>query len=70
MFDKVKSLHSVSLTNTLKDGNGYITADELHEVLANDKDIKEGVWFDLIKEVDQNSDGQVQFLYPRTIVFI
>jgi len=46
-----------------KDGNGYLTADELREIFnpGNAKDIDEKVWAELIKEVDQNGDGQISY---------
>lgn len=44
-----------------KDGNGYLTSDELREIFnpGNSKEIDERVWGDLIQEVDQNGDGKV-----------
>jgi len=46
-----------------KDGNGYLTADELKEVFnpGNAKEIDANVWDDLIKEVDQNGDGKISY---------
>jgi calcium-dependent protein kinase len=46
-----------------KDGNGYLTADELREIFnpGNAKEIDERVWSDLIKEVDQNGDGKISY---------
>ena len=35
-------------------------------MLSSDKDVEEGVWVELIKEVDQNSDGKVKFTKPQT----
>jgi len=46
-----------------KDGNGYLTADELREIFnpGNTKEIDDNVWNDLIKEVDQNGDGKISY---------
>jgi len=46
-----------------KDGNGYLTADELKEIFnpGNAKEIDEKVWTDLINEVDQNGDGKISY---------
>jgi Ca2+-binding EF-hand superfamily protein len=40
------------------DGNGEITLDELREVLGDDD---ENSLIDLIKSVDKNGDGQINF---------
>jgi len=43
-----------------KDGNGSITADELKEVLGGQlSNIDEGVWDEIVSEVDTNGDGQI-----------
>lgn len=44
-----------------KDGDGYLTSDELQEVFnpGKQKDIDDQVWKDLIKEFDQNGDGKI-----------
>lgn len=47
-----------------KDGNGRITPSEIKGVLGNDdnfKDIEPGYWEDLIKEVDLNGDGVIDY---------
>jgi len=46
-----------------KDGNGYLTADELKEIFnpGNVKEIDDKVWTDLINEVDQNGDGKISY---------
>jgi len=47
-----------------KDGNGRITPEEIKAVLGNDdnfKDIEPGYWEDLIKEVDLNGDGVIDY---------
>jgi len=46
-----------------KDGNGYLTADELQEIFnpGNAKEIEENVWVELIKEVDENGDGKISY---------
>jgi len=47
-----------------KDGNGYLTADELQEIFnpGNQKAIDENVWKELISEVDENGDGKVYLI--------
>jgi len=44
-----------------KDGDGYLTADELEEVFnpGRQKDVSAQVWHDLIREFDQNGDGKI-----------
>ncbi len=53
-----------------KDGNGFLTADELKEVFnpGNTKDIDDGVWLELIKEVDQNGDNKVPFYIIKPLL--
>ena len=42
-----------------KDGNGTISPDEIREVLGGNTSNK--VIEDIIKEVDENGDGEIQF---------
>lgn len=44
-----------------KDGSGAITADEIKEVLGFDSSINQKILDDIIKEVDENGDGEIQF---------
>lgn len=44
-----------------KDGSGTITADEIRDVLGFDSSISQKVLDDIIKEVDENGDGQIQY---------
>lgn len=43
-----------------KDGSGTISASELKRYFAGDK-ISDTVWQDIIKEVDENGDGENSF---------
>lgn len=51
--------------NNFKDGNGYLTLDELKQVFNanNDKNVDEKVWNELIQGADQDGDGQVKNIY-------
>ncbi len=42
-----------------KDGNGFITAEELKMVLGGLSNIDDQIWRDIIKETDVNGDGQI-----------
>jgi len=44
-----------------KDGSGTVTTDELRDALGIGKNIDEKVWEDVIKEVDENGDGEIDF---------
>ena len=44
-----------------KDGGGTIEAAEIAQILGKDAADNEAVWMDVIKEVDTNNDGQVDF---------
>ena len=44
-----------------KDGSGTGTTDELRDALGIGKNIDEKVWEDVIKEVDENGDGEIDF---------
>lgn len=41
------------------DGNGFITSEELREVLENGQITEENVWEEILKEADTNGDGQI-----------
>jgi len=42
-----------------KDGSGTITADEIKEVLGFDSRMNPKMIQDIIKEVDENGDGEI-----------
>ena len=44
-----------------KDGGGTIEAAEVAAILGNNMSKEEQVWMDVIKEVDINGDGQIDF---------
>lgn len=44
-----------------KDGSGYISADEIKEVIGFGTTISEDAVNDIIKQVDENGDGQISF---------
>ena len=44
-----------------KDNNGFIDASEIRAVLGKGKNLDDGVWEELIQEVDINGDGEVSF---------
>lgn len=44
-----------------KDGSGTITPDEIREVLGFDSSISSKALDDIIKEVDENGDGVIQY---------
>jgi len=45
-----------------QDGNGKISAEELRNVLGgHNSDKSDKIWQDMIKEVDENGDGEIDF---------
>ena len=58
LFDKVSE---VDKKVKRQDGNGYITRDEIKDMLDPEKTkgIDDNMWNEWIKEVDENSDGKV-----------
>ena len=44
-----------------KDNSGTISADEIKEVLGSDTSLSEQAITQIIKEVDENGDGEIQF---------
>lgn len=44
-----------------KDGSGTISADEIRSVLGSGSTLSEAAIDDIIKEVDENGDGEIQF---------
>jgi len=45
-----------------KDGNGYLTIEELKDFFTPSQSVEEGVWNDVISEVDVNKDGQISLI--------
>lgn len=52
MFDKVSNY-----IKDKQDGSGSISTEELKVLFGSNEKIADSVWVELIKEVDQNSDG-------------
>jgi Ca2+-binding EF-hand superfamily protein len=44
-----------------KDENGTISTDEVKMILGFGKRFSENIWKEIIREVDQNSDGKVSY---------
>jgi calcium-dependent protein kinase len=44
-----------------KDRSGKITPDELKQILGKDSDISNDVWNQMVKEIDENEDGEISF---------
>lgn len=44
-----------------KDDNGTISAEEISEVLGYDSNIKSSAILNIIKEIDVNGDGEIDF---------
>jgi calcium-dependent protein kinase len=44
-----------------KDGSGKISAEELKVMLDAGSVVNESVWQELIREADQNGDGEIEF---------
>jgi len=51
--------YKLILKSWIKDGSGYISSEELKEMFSGGQKIEDGVWNEMIKEVDENGDGQV-----------
>lgn len=45
-----------------KDRSGSISADEVKQVLGVGKNIDEKIWNDIVREVDENGDGEISFV--------
>ena len=50
------------------DGSGKITAFELKELLGASGEVSDPVWEELIKEVDQNGDGEIDILEFKSMM--
>ncbi len=44
-----------------QDGSGYITPNEIKEILGAGQNISDEAWEEMIKEVDVNGDGQISY---------
>ena len=44
-----------------KDGSGFISATEIKEILGFGKSLSEDAVNDIVKQVDENGDGQISF---------
>lgn len=51
-----------------KDNSGSISVDEIKEILGVGKSISEEVWKQVVKEVDENDDGEVSFEEFKTMM--
>ncbi len=63
--EKLLSKENIKIAFDLfdQDGSGYISTDELKAVLGKGRNdgLSEDVWTSIMKEIDQNSDGQISF---------
>ena len=44
-----------------KDGGGTISSEEIKEILCGGQNIDEAVWAEVIKEVDNDGNGEIDF---------
>ena len=51
-----------------KDDSGSISTDEIKSVLGVGKKISEEVWAEVVREVDANGDGEVDFSEFKTMM--
>lgn len=51
-----------------KDGSGKISTSELKQMFQGGNIVDEKVWTDLIKEVDQNGDGEIELSEFKAIL--
>ncbi|CAG9335081.1 unnamed protein product [Blepharisma stoltei] len=51
-----------------KDGSGSISAKELRDILSNGELLDDAVWRDIIKEVDQNGDGEIDLREFQSLI--
>lgn len=62
--DKLKAAFSYYDT----DGSGSISTDEIKDVLGVGKQISEEVWLQVLKEVDSDGNGEVDFEEFKTMM--
>lgn len=64
-IDKKRILSMENLKAAFKmfdiDGDGRISTAELKTILGKGKDIDEEVWEQIVKEIDENDDGEIDF---------
>lgn len=44
-----------------KDGGGTISSDEIKEILCQGQNIDDNVWNEVIREVDEDGNGEIDF---------
>ena len=63
--EKLLSKENIKIAFDLfdQDGSGYISSEELKAVLGKGRNdgLSDDVWTSIMKEIDQNSDGQISF---------
>jgi calcium-dependent protein kinase len=62
--------HNLKATFDLfdKDGGGSISAEEIAQILGHNMSKDQSVWKEIIKEVDLNGDGQIDYLEFKTMM--
>ena len=76
MFDKVQYLEFLDFIVKvyyffIQDGSGSISVEELNQVFSNGElEVTKEVWTELVKEVDENGDGEVFYLEILINLFI
>ena len=51
-----------------KDGSGSISVDELKEVLGSKRLVEDSVWNALIKDIDSDGNGEIDFAEFKTMM--
>ena len=67
---KVLSIQNLEMAFSVfdTDSSGKISAEEIKRMLGNGSDINEDVWEGIIKEVDQNGDGEIDLTEFKDLV--
>ena len=68
-YSDINPIKRINLRNFIKDGSGSVSIAELKEIFGG-KDVSEDVWKELLKEVDDNGDGEVNDFYYFTNGFL